>query len=147
MNSDAPLIRNLDQTFESFDDLWSPRIVAQVNNYDALIAKVEGEHVWHAHVDTDEFFLVLDGVLMIDLRRIDGSEHRVELATHDTFVVPKGTEHRPVAPDGARILMFEPRGVVSTGDYAGEMPDHIDSTAGHPVGSARLPCSGHLGEL
>ncbi len=126
-------VHNLDAVFDSFDETWSPRIVAQVNDYDVRVARVRGEHLWHAHTDTDEFFLVLDGEFLIDMRSVDGTETRVELRANDTFVVPKGTEHRPVSPGGARILMFEPQGESTTGDYSGEVPDHIDSTTGHSV--------------
>jgi mannose-6-phosphate isomerase-like protein (cupin superfamily) len=122
--------KNLDTVFDSFNEMWSPRIVAEVNDYDVRIAKVQGEHLWHAHEDTDEFFLVLEGEFLIDLRDAD-CERRVELGANDTFVVPKGTEHRPVSPNGARILMFEPQGESTTGDYVGDVPDHIDSTVGH----------------
>ncbi len=123
--------RNLDVVFDSFDETWSPRIIAEVNDYDVRIAKVQGEHLWHAHADTDEFFLVLDGEFLIDLRDADGDERRIELTANDTFVVPKGTQHRPASPTGARILMFEPQGESTTGDHVGEIPDHIDSTVGH----------------
>lgn len=122
---------HLDTAFAAFDDTWSPRIVAAVNDYDVRIAKVLGDHVWHAHADTDEFFLVLEGEFLIDLQDAEGVEHRVALGVNDTFVVPRGTKHRPSSPDGARILMFEPNGESSTGDFDGELPDHVDSTAGH----------------
>lgn len=124
-------LANLDTAFAAFDDTWSPRIVAGVNDYDVRIAKVFGEHVWHAHDDTDEFFLVIEGEFMIDLQDADGAEHRVVLAVNDTFVVPRGVRHRPSSPAGARILMFEPNGESSTGDFDGELPAHVDSTSGH----------------
>src|SRR3954453_17975489 len=91
----------------TFDALWSPRIVTRVNDYDVRIAKVAGEHVWHVHEHTDEFFLVLDGELRIALR--DGAEEReVALPRGAVFVVPRGVEHRPSSAGGASILMFEP---------------------------------------
>lgn len=95
------------------------------------IAKVEGEHVWHVHEDTDEFFMVLDGVFEIALRGPDG-ESQVRLAQGDTFVVARGVEHRPTSP-GASILMFEPSGTSTTGDRHDEIPDHVDSTVGHEL--------------
>ncbi|MEU5723482.1 cupin domain-containing protein [Micromonospora sp. NPDC047738] len=115
-----------------FDQLWSPRIVTTVNDYDVRIAKVAGEHVWHSHEHTDEFFLVLDGELRIALRDgRDGAEREVVLPRGAVFVVPRGVEHRPSAPDGASILMFEPSGTSSVGDRHGEVPDHVDATTGH----------------
>ena len=123
---------SLDEALGRFDDLWSPRIVARVNDYDVRVAKVAGEHVWHAHEETDEFFLVLDGTFSVAVRDGDG-EQVVHLQRGDTFVVPRGTEHRPFSTAGASILMFEPAGTSSTGDYDGAVPEHIDSTAGHAL--------------
>jgi mannose-6-phosphate isomerase-like protein (cupin superfamily) len=115
-----------------FDQLWSPRIVTTVNEYDVRIAKVAGEHVWHAHDHTDEFFLVLDGELRIALRDgVDGAEREVVLPRGAVFVVPRGVEHRPSAPDGASILMFEPSGTSSVGERHDEVPGHVDATTGH----------------
>ncbi|MET8836881.1 cupin domain-containing protein [Micromonospora sp. NPDC004540] len=115
-----------------FDQLWSPRIVTTVNDYDVRIAKVAGEHVWHAHDHTDEFFLVLDGELRIALRDgADGAEREVVLPRGAVFVVPRGVEHRPSAPDGASILMFEPSGTSSVGERHDEVPEHVDATTGH----------------
>ena len=125
---------NLTEALGSFDDIYSPRIVGQVNDYDVRIAHAQGEHVWHVHEETDEFFLVLDGECHVSVRDADGSESTVVLRNGDTFVVPKGTEHKPSSPGGS-ILMFEPRGTSSTGDrHEGEIPDHIDSTTGHALG-------------
>jgi len=94
---------------------------------------VRGEHVWHVHEGTDEFFLVLDGRFDVSLRAGDGWETTVVLGRGDTFVVPKGTEHKPSSPGGA-ILMFEPSGTSSTGDrHDGDIPDHVDSTTGHAL--------------
>ena len=123
---------NLTDALASFTEIYSPRIVQRVNDYDVRVAKVEGEHLWHAHDHTDEFFLVVDGVFDIALRDVDGAESTVRLETGDTFVVPKGVEHRPSSP-GASILMFEPSGTSTTGDRHGEIPDHVDSTTGHEL--------------
>ncbi|MEU9304097.1 cupin domain-containing protein [Streptomyces sp. NPDC048269] len=120
----------LDRALASFDALWSPRIVTRVNDYDVRIAKVEGEHVWHVHDATDEFFLVLDGELHISLREADG-ERTVRLPQGAVFTVPRGTEHKPYAPSGAAILMFEPAGTLTVGDRHDEVPDHVDATTGH----------------
>jgi mannose-6-phosphate isomerase-like protein (cupin superfamily) len=124
---------NLTAALASFDAVYSPRIVARMNDYDVRIAHVLGEHVWHTHTDTDEFFLVLDGRFDIALRGTDGVVTTVELHQGDTFVVPKGTEHKPSSPGGS-ILMFEPAGTSTTGDtHEGEIPDHVDSTTGHDL--------------
>ena len=114
----------------SFEQLWSPRIVTSVNDYDVRIAKVHGEHVWHTHDDTDEFFLVLSGTLEIALR-----DRSVTLPQGSVFVVPRGVEHKPSSPDGAAILMFEPTGTSTVGDRHDEVPAHVDATTGHRLGS------------
>ena len=124
---------NLDEALASFDEIYSPRIVARMNDYDVRIAHARGDHVWHVHEDTDEFFLVLSGQFDVALRDADGTETTVVLRKGDTFVVPKGIEHKPSSP-GADILMFEPAGTPSTGDrHEGELPDNVDSTTGHDL--------------
>jgi mannose-6-phosphate isomerase-like protein (cupin superfamily) len=124
---------NLTEALATFDDVYSPRIVARMNDYDVRIAHTKGEHVWHVHDNTDEFFLVLGGQFDVAMRDVDGNETTVVLRKGDTFVVPKGTEHRPSSPGGA-ILMFEPSGSSTTGDrHEGEIPDHVDSTTGHEL--------------
>lgn len=124
---------NLDRALESFDAIYSPRIVATMNDYDVRIAKTLGDHVWHVHETTDEFFLVLDGQFDIALRDSDGDEQVVVLRKGDTFVVPRGTEHKPSSPGGS-ILMFEPSGTSTTGDrHEGAIPGHVDSTVGHQL--------------
>ena len=124
---------NLTEALASFSDVYSPRIVGRVNDYDVRIAHTAGEHVWHVHEHTDEFFLVLEGRFDVALREADGSERTVVLNQGDVFVVPKGVEHKPSSPGGA-ILMFEPSGTVTTGDrHEGDVPEHVDSTAGHKL--------------
>ncbi|MGV9773811.1 cupin domain-containing protein [Streptosporangium sp. NPDC003464] len=123
---------DLTTALSAFDALWSPRIVTRVNDYDVRIAKVAGEHIWHAHDETDEFFLVLDGELRIALRAAAG-ERVVTLPAGAVFVVPRGVEHRPFSPGGASILMFEPAGTMSVGDRHGPVPGHIDATTGHEL--------------
>jgi mannose-6-phosphate isomerase-like protein (cupin superfamily) len=126
---------NLTAALAAFDDVYSPRIVGRMNDYDVKIAHAKGDHVWHVHEATDEFFMVLDGRFDIAVRDAAGSESTVELRTGDIFVVPKGVEHRPSSP-GAAILMFEPAGTSSTGDrHEGEIPDHVDPTTGHELTS------------
>ena len=124
---------NLGDALASFDEVYSPRIVATMNDYDVRIAHTLGEHVWHVHEDTDEFFLVLEGQFDVAIRDANGDESVVVLTKGDTFVVPKGTEHKPSSPGGS-ILMFEPSGTSTTGDrHKGEIPDHVDSTSGHQL--------------
>jgi mannose-6-phosphate isomerase-like protein (cupin superfamily) len=124
---------NLTDALASFDDVYNPRIVARMNEYDVKIAHALGEHVWHVHEDTDEFFLVLDGQFDISLRASDGTEHTVELRQGDVFVVPKGTLHKPNSRGGS-ILMLEPAGTLNTGDrQEGEIPAYVPSTTGQQL--------------
>ncbi|NUT28404.1 MAG: cupin domain-containing protein [Streptomyces sp.] len=123
---------SLAQALASFTDRWSPRIVTTVNDYDVRVAKVEGEHVWHVHDHTDEFFLVLEGELHISLREPSG-ERTVVLPKGSVFTVPRGTEHKPYAPAPAAILVLEPTGTLTVGDRHDEVPDHVDATTGHAL--------------
>ncbi len=107
---------NLDEKFSTFSDHWSPRVVAEMNDYQFKLVKVHGEFVWHDHPDTDEVFIVLEGKLDIEFR--DG---KVTLESGEMFVVPRGTEHRPVAQEECRLMLVEPRGVVNTGDTASDL--------------------------
>lgn len=124
---------NITAALASFDDVYSPRIVARMNDYDVRVAHTLGDHIWHVHEDTDEFFLVLDGHFNVSLRDGAGAESTVALRKGDTFVVPKGTEHKPSSPGGS-ILMFEPSGTSTTGDrHDGDIPAHVDTTTGHEL--------------
>jgi len=123
---------NLTRALASFDDIYSPRIVARMNDYDVKIAHARGEHVWHVHEETDEFFLVLDGQFDVAIRD-DQGERTVVLRAGDTYVVPRGVEHKPSSP-GASILMFEPSGTSSTGDrHEGSVPAYVEETTGHDL--------------
>jgi mannose-6-phosphate isomerase-like protein (cupin superfamily) len=102
---------NLAQKLALFEERFSPRIVAMMNDYKIEVVKVEGEFVWHSHPETDDFFLVLEGELEIDLR-----DRTVQLRKGDLFVVPRGAEHRPRARKEAHILLIEPQGTTNTGD-------------------------------
>ena len=104
---------SLDAKFASFDEHWSPRIVAELNGQHVKIAKVQGEFVWHRHDDEDELFLVHRGHLRLELR--DGT---VELGPGEMLVVPRGVEHRPVADEEVEMVMFEPAGTLNTGNLA-----------------------------
>ncbi|WP_396135173.1 cupin domain-containing protein [Amycolatopsis sp. A133] len=122
---------DLNEVLASFDAAWSPRIVTRVNDYDIRLARFDGEHVWHVHQDTDEFFLVLDGEIEIGLR--DPAERVVTLGRGQVFVVPKGTFHKPSSKTGASVLLVEPAGTLSVGDAHDEVPGHVDVTTGHLV--------------
>lgn len=103
---------NLAEKLATFSDHWSPRTVARFNECDVMVVKVEGPFVWHKHEETDDFFLVLQGVLDIELR-----DRTVTLRPGELFVVPKGVEHRPVARQGeVHLLLIEPTGTPNTGD-------------------------------
>jgi len=123
---------DLEAALARFDQTWSPRIVAGINDYDVRIAKVAGDHVWHVHEHTDEFFLVLSGELRIGLRE-NGSQRTVTLAPGSVFTVPRGVEHRPQAIEGTTILMVEPRGTATTGDRHDDLPDHVHTSTGLPL--------------
>ena len=107
---------NFRDKLSRFRDHWSPRVVAEMNDYQFKLAKIEGEFVWHRHEDTDEVFLVLQGSMVIHFR--DGE---VPLSEGEMYVVPRGVEHKPVAATECHILLVEPAGVVNTGDAGGEL--------------------------
>jgi mannose-6-phosphate isomerase-like protein (cupin superfamily) len=107
---------NLGEKLASFDEAFRPKIVGYYNDNKVQVAKVRGEFVWHSHPETDDFFLVLDGRLTIDL-----PDRTVELGPSELFVVPKGIEHRPRAEDEAQILLIEPVGTTNSGDAGGEL--------------------------
>jgi mannose-6-phosphate isomerase-like protein (cupin superfamily) len=104
---------NLDRKLATFTDFWSPKIVERFNGHDVMVVKAKGEFVWHSHPDTDDFLLVLKGRLIIELK--DGE---VGLGAGDLYVVPKGVEHRTIAPEETHILLIEPHGEPNTGDRA-----------------------------
>ena len=107
---------NFTDKFSQFSDLWSPRIIAQMNDYHFKLARIQGEFVWHSHPETDEVFIIISGSMDIHLR--DGS---VELKAGEMYVVPKGIEHKPAAEGECHILLIEPAGTLNTGDAGGEM--------------------------
>ena len=110
---------NLADRFARFDEHWSPKIVAAVNDYDVKVVKAEGEFVWHQHDDTDEFFLVTAGRLRIMLEGGPSGDDEVVLGPGELFVVPRGARHCPMADPGTQIVLLEPRETVNTGDAAG----------------------------
>ncbi len=102
---------NLNAKLATFDEPWSPRIVADFNGNDIMVAKFKGQFEWHSHADTDDLFLVLKGRVTIRLRDRD-----VELEAGELFVVPKGVEHAPYAEEEAEVLLIEPAGTPNTGN-------------------------------
>lgn len=108
---------DLSEKLAGFTDTFAPRTVAQFNGHDVMVVKAEGPFIWHKHDDTDDFFLVLRGVLDLELR--DGT---VTLGPGQMFVVPKGVEHRPVARGEVHLLLIEPTGTPNTGDVATAAP-------------------------
>ena len=105
---------NFTQKLGLFSEHWQPKVIAEMNDYQFKIAKLQGDFIWHDHKDTDETFIVLEGVLRIDFR--DGA---VDIAAGEMFVVPKGVEHKPFAEHEVKMLLIEPRGVPNTGHEGG----------------------------
>lgn len=106
---------NFQEKLSKFNEQWTPKVIAEMNDTQFKLVKIAGEFVWHDHPDTDEVFIVLDGQMVIEFR--DGA---VELSAGEMFVVPKGVEHKPVAANECQVLLVEPRGVVNTGNAGGE---------------------------
>ncbi|CAN7347232.1 MULTISPECIES: cupin domain-containing protein [Ensifer] len=103
------------EKLEMIAELWQPRVIAEMNDYQFKLVRIEGDFIWHDHPETDETFIVLDGILRIDFR--DGS---VQIGPGEMFVVPRGVEHKPFAESEVRMLLIEPRGVLNTGHAGGE---------------------------
>ena len=106
---------NLEEKFAKFTKHWSPKVVAEMNDYQFKIAKIKGEFVWHNHKETDETFIVIEGQMTIKFRKSE-----VKLSEGELFVVPKGVDHKPCADNECKILVIEPRGVIHTGDNEGK---------------------------
>ena len=106
---------NFKQKLGLFDERWTPKVIAEMNDYQFKVVKLQGDFVWHDHQDTDETFIVLEGDLRIDFR--DGAVH---VSSGEMFVVRKGVEHKPYAENEVKLLLIEPRGVLNTGHAGGE---------------------------
>lgn len=107
---------NLKEKFSKFSEPWSPRVVAEMNDYQFKLARIQNDFVWHDHKDTDEVFFVVEGFMTIEFR--DG---KVELSEGEMYVVPKGVEHKPFAKEECKIMFIVPRGIKNTGDVEGEL--------------------------
>jgi mannose-6-phosphate isomerase-like protein (cupin superfamily) len=108
-----PTAINLAEKLDALSDHWSPRIVAEFNGHDVMVVKAKGTFVWHSHAETDDFFVVLKGNLVIQLR-----DRPVRLGRCDLYVVPRGIEHRPIAEEEVHLLLIETRGTPNPGDPA-----------------------------
>ena len=106
---------NLQQKFGLLKEQWTPKVIAEMNDYQFKVVKLQGDFVWHRHDDTDETFIVVEGELRIDFR--DGA---VRILPGEMFIVPKGVEHKPSAEQEVKLLLIEPRGVLNTGNVVGE---------------------------
>lgn len=113
---------NFSKKFDLFSEQWSPKIIAQMNDYHFKIAKIQGEFLWHSHPDTDEAFIVIQGKMQIHFKR-----RALSLEEGEMFIVPKGIEHKPVAEQECQILMIELAGTINTGDAGGQRT--IDETS------------------
>jgi len=106
---------NFKQKFALFQEQWKPKVIAEMNNYQFKLVKLEGDFIWHDHAETDETFIVIEGELRIDFR--DGAAH---VGAGEMFVVPKGVEHKPYAEKEVKLLLIEPCGVLNTGGVQSE---------------------------
>ena len=106
---------NLQEKFALFTEHWAPKVVAEMNDYQFKVVKLQGDFIWHDHQETDETFIVIEGRLRIDFR--DGA---VEVGPGEMYVVPKGVEHKPYAEHEVKLMLIEPRGVLNTGDRGGD---------------------------
>ena len=121
MNSQIPLPVNFNEKFALFNDQWTPKVIAQMNDYQFKLVRLQGEFVWHEHTDTDETFIVLEGSLVIDFKQ--GS---ITLNAGEMVVVPKGCLHRPRAETEVKLLLVEPVGAVNTGDALSVLTAPLD---------------------
>ena len=102
---------NLNEKFSLFSDHWSPKVIAEMNDYQFKLVKLEGEFVWHDHGHTDEVFIVIEGSMNIEFE-----DRTITLNAGEMHVVPKGTQHKPYAEAECKVMIVEPRGVVNTGE-------------------------------
>ena len=107
---------NLQEKFSLFTEHFTPKIIAQMNDYHFKLGRFQGDFVWHSHADTDEAFLVVEGEMRIDFR--DGCVH---LKAGDLYVVPRGVEHKPFAEQECKLMLIEPAGTINTGDAGGDL--------------------------
>lgn len=107
---------NLQEKFSVFTELWTPKIIEELNDYQIKLVKIQGEFIWHNHTDTDELFLVIEGTMQIEFE-----DNTMTLNAGEMCVVPKGVRHKPKAENECKVMLIEPRGVINTGDSEGEL--------------------------
>ena len=107
---------NLKSKFKEFNETWSPKVIAEMNDYQFKLVKIKDEFVWHKHKDTDEVFIVIEGKINIEFE-----DQIVELNAGEMIVVPKGKKHKPYATEEAKIMLIEPRGIINTGDIKNDL--------------------------
>jgi len=107
---------NFKSKFDKFNDLWSPKVIAEMNDYQFKLAKIKDDFIWHEHNDTDEVFIVISGVIWIEFK-----DETIQINAGEMIVVPKGTKHRPYAKEEAQIILVEPKGVFNTGDIESDL--------------------------
>tara|TARA_B100001758_G_scaffold147054_1_gene126787 strand:+ start:4897 stop:5259 length:363 start_codon:yes stop_codon:yes gene_type:complete len=112
---------NINDKLNKFSDLWSPKVIAEMNDYQFKLAKVKGEFVWHSHKETDETFIVLDGELLIEFR-----DKKIKLNKGELYIVPKGVEHKPFAENECHIMLIEPKGIINTGEKSTKLTSKND---------------------
>lgn len=112
---------NIQQKFDLFSDRWSPKRIGELNGQQVILAKIEGEFVFHKHDDEDELFMVMKGQLSLELRGSDEETTTVVVNPGEFFIVPRGVEHKPTATEETHLLLFEPLSTQHTGDVQAEI--------------------------
>ena len=112
---------NIKSKFKLFSEFWSPKVIAEMNDYQFKLVKIKGEFTWHEHKDTDEVFIVIEGKMGIEFK-----DRTVKLNSGEMIVVHKGELHKPFATEECKVLIIEPRGVINTGDSGGKLTSEND---------------------
>ena len=112
---------NFKSKFSKFDDKWSPKVIAEMNDYEFKLVKIKNDFIWHDHEDTDEVFIVIEGKMNIEFE-----DEIVELNEGEMIVVPKGKKHKPFSHEGAKIMLIEPKGVINTGNIKDKLTAEND---------------------
>lgn len=112
---------NFQEKFSRFNEVWSPKVIAEMNDYQFKLVRLRGEFVWHQHADTDEVFIVIEGAMTLRFR-----DREVALRAGELYVVPRGVEHQPFAAEECKVMLVEPKGVINTGDAGGSLTAQND---------------------